>query len=106
MKKLLTALLLLCSATAFAQNPDAGAGTTTTGNLIDPNAWTGVIYMTPAQIAQVEGTGGGPIPAYNMGTNTIRFSFFPYTVSQIRAINAAMFNNNTNIQVSGFNYSC
>lgn len=105
-KKLALAILLACSTSVLAQNvnPDTGS-VSTTGNLIDPNAWTGVIYMTPAQLAQVEGTGGGPIPAFNTATNTIRFSFMPYTVSQIQAINAAMFNNNTNIQVSGYNYS-
>jgi hypothetical protein len=94
------------STAVSAQNVNTESGTlSTTGNLIDPNAWTGVIYMTPAQLAQVEGTGGGPIPAFNTGTNTIRYSFMPYTASQIQAINAAMFNNNTNIQVSGYNYS-
>ena len=46
-----------------------------------------------------------PTPIFNTNTNTIRFSFMPYTVSQIQAINMAMFNNNTNIQVSGYNYS-
>jgi hypothetical protein len=105
-KKLVLAILLAYSTAVSAQNvnPDTGS-VSTTGNLIDPNAWTGVIYMTPAQLAQVEGTGGGPIPAFNTGTNTIRYSFMPYTASQIQAINAAMFNNNTNIQVSGYNYS-
>ena len=105
-KKLALAILLAYSTTVSAQTVNPTTGTvSTTGNLIDPTAWNGVIYMTPAQLAQVEGTGGGPVPAYNTGTNTIRFSFFPYTVSQIQAINAAMFNNNTNIQVSGYNYS-
>ena len=100
-KKLVLAILLAYSTSVSAQTSQV----TSTGNLIDPNAWNGVIYMTPAQLAQVEGTGGGPIPAFNTGTNTIRFSFMPYTVSQIQAINSAMFNNNTNIQVSGYNYS-
>jgi hypothetical protein len=105
-KKLVLAILLVYSTAVSAQNVNPESGTvSTTGNLIDPNAWTGVIYMTPAQLAQVEGTGGGPIPAFNTATNTIRYSFMPYTASQIQAINAAMFNNNTNIQVSGYNYS-
>ncbi len=105
-KKLALAILLAYSTTVSAQTVNPTTGTvSTTGNLIDPTAWTGVIYMTPGQLGQVEGTGGGPVPAYNTGTNTIRFSFMPYTASQIQAINAAMFNNNTNIQVSGYNYS-
>jgi len=100
-KKLVLAILLAYSTSVSSQTSTVS----TTGNIIDPNAWQGAIYMTPGQLSMVEGTGGGPMPAYNMGTNTIRFSFMPYTVSQIRAINAAMFNNNTNIQVSGYNYS-
>jgi hypothetical protein len=105
-KKLALAILLAYSTTVSAQTVNPTTDTvSTTGNLIDPTAWTGVIYMTPGQLGQVEGTGGGPIPAFNTGTNTIRYSFMPYTASQIQAINAAMFNNNTNIQVSGYNYS-
>lgn len=105
-KKLVLAILLAYSTAVSAQNVNPDSGTvSTTGNLIDPNAWIGVIYMTPGQLSQVEGTGGGPIPAFNTGTNTIRFSYFPYTASQIQAINAAMFNNNINVQVSGYNYS-
>lgn len=100
-KYLAVLILFIGSSLSFAQTSTV----TSTGNLIDPNAWSGAIYMTPTQLSQVEGTGGGPVPAYNTGTNTIRFSFMPYTVSQIQAINAAMFNNNTNIQVSGYNYS-
>jgi hypothetical protein len=100
-KKLALAILLAYSTSVFAQTSTVS----TTGNLIDPNAWNGVTYMTPEQLGAVEGTGGGPTPAFNTGTNTIRFSFMPYTASQIQAINAAMFNNNTNIQVSGYNYS-
>lgn len=100
-KYIIISLLLISSSLGFAQT----AQVTSTGNLIDPNAWSGVIYMTPQQLSQVEGTGGGPIPAYNTGTNTIRFSFLPYTATQVQAINSAMFNNNTNIQVSGYNYS-
>jgi hypothetical protein len=71
--------------------------------LIDPNAWQGAIYMTPGQLGMVEGSGGGPVPAYNMGTNTIRFSYFPYTVSQIIAINTAL--SGQGISIGGFNYS-
>lgn len=96
-KKLALVILLACSTSLSAQTVDS------TGNLIDPNKWTNVIYMTPEQLAQVEGAGGGPLPAFNTGTNTIRFSFMPYTASQIIAINTAL--SGQGISVGGFNYS-
>ncbi len=96
-KKLVLLILLACSTSLSAQTVDS------TGNLIDPNKWTNVIYMTPEQLAQVEGAGGGPLPVFNTGTNTIRFSFMPYTASQIIAINTAL--SGQGISVGGFNYS-
>jgi len=96
-KKLVLLILLACSTSLPAQTVDS------TGNLIDPNKWTNVIYMTPEQLAQVEGAGGGPLPVFNTGTNTIRFSFMPYTASQIIAINTAL--SGQGISVGGFNYS-
>lgn len=59
--------------------------------------------MDNSQLSQVEGTGGGPTPAFNTDTNTIRFSYTPYTVSQIIAINSVL--SGQGIRVSGFNYS-
>ena len=59
--------------------------------------------MNGSQLSQVEGTGGGPTPAFNTDTNTIRFSYTPYTVSQIIAINSVL--SGQGISVSGFNYS-
>ncbi len=96
-KKLVLLILLACSTSLSAQTVDS------TGNLIDPNKWTNFIYMTPEQLAQVEGAGGGPLPVFNTGTNTIRFSFMPYTASQIIAINTAL--SGQGISVGGFNYS-
>lgn len=97
MKYLLAILLLSFSNVLSAQTVDS------TGNLIDPTKWGNVIPMNAGQLAQVEGEGGGPIPAYNTDTNTIRFSFMPYTVSQIIAINTAL--SGQGISVGGFNYS-
>jgi hypothetical protein len=97
MKYLLAILLLSFSTVLSAQTVDS------TGNLIDPTKWGNVIPMNAGQLAQVEGEGGGPIPAYNTDTNTIRFSFMPYTVSQIIAINTAL--SGQGISVGGFNYS-
>jgi hypothetical protein len=104
MRKLL-AILLLVSNVVWAQNVDNTGNVLTTTNVINPNGWVGAIPMTSTQLSAVEGTGGGPLPAYNTDTNTIRFSFFPYTVGQTQAINSALFNNNSNVQLSGYNYS-
>jgi len=104
MKKLLAALLLSVSTVVSAQTLNPTTGTVSvTPNVIDPSLWTPVIPMNSGQLGQVEGSGGGPIPAYNTDTNTIRFSFMPYTVSQIRAIEQVL--SGSGIKVSGFNYS-
>ena len=103
MKKLL-AVLLLVSNVVWSQNIDTTTGAVqTTSNIIDPTGWNNVIYMNATQLGQVEGTGGGPVPAFNTDTNTIRFSYSLYTVSQIRAINQVL--SGQGISVSGFNYS-
>lgn len=97
MKYLLALLLFISSGLLSAQE------ITATGNIVDPTKWNNVIPMTGTQLSQVEGSGGGPVPAYNTDTNTIRFSFFPYTVSQIIAINSVL--SGQGISVGGFNYS-
>ena len=96
-KYLLTLLLFISSGLLSAQE------ITSTGNIVDPTKWNNVIPMNSTQLSQVEGTGGGPLPAYNTDTNTIRFSFMPYTVSQIIAINSVL--SGQGISVGGFNYS-
>jgi len=96
-KYLLTFLLFISSGLLSAQE------VTSTGNIVDPTKWNNVIYMNAGQLSQVEGQGGGPIPAFNTDTNTIRFSFMPYTVSQIIAINSVL--SGQGISVGGFNYS-
>lgn len=103
-KKLALAILLAGSSMVSAQTIDPATGTVqVTNNVIDPTQWTNVIRMNSSQLGQVEGSGGGPVPAYNTDTNTIRFSYFPYTVSQIIAINTAL--SGQGISVNGFNYS-
>jgi hypothetical protein len=104
MKKLLAALLLSVSTVVSAQTVDPNTGTVSvTPNVIDPSLWTPIIPLNSSQLGQIEGAGGGPIPAINTDTNTIRFSFMPYTVSQVRAIEQVLSGNG--IKVSGFNYS-
>jgi hypothetical protein len=103
-KKLVLAILLAYTTAVSAQNVNPTTGTVSvTPNVIDPSLWTPVIPMNSSQLGQVEGAGGGPIPALNTDTNTIRFSFMPYTVSQVRAIEQVLSGNG--IKVSGFNYS-
>lgn len=96
-KKIALAVLLFASGIAHSQTVDS------TGNIIDPTKWNNVIPMTGTQLGQVEGTGGGPVPALNTDTNTIRFSYSLYTVSQLIAINSVL--SGQGISVSGFNYS-
>jgi len=103
-KKLVLAILLAYTTAVSAQNVNPTTGTVSvTPNVIDPSLWTPIIPMNSTQLGQVEGAGGGPIPALNTDTNTIRFSFMPYTVSQVRAIEQVLSGNG--IKVSGFNYS-
>lgn len=94
--KRIIAVLLLLSSSAFAQ-------TFTTGELVDPAKWSNVIPMTGAEISAVEGYGGGPVPAFNTDTNSIRFSYEPYTVGQLIGINSVL--QGQGIQVTGYNYS-
>lgn len=104
MKKLVTALLLSVSSLVSAQNIDPNTGSVqVTPNVIDSTKWGNVIYMNATQLGQVEGSGGGPVPAFNTDTNTIRFSYMPYTASQLIAINSVL--SGQGISVSGFNYS-
>jgi hypothetical protein len=75
----------------------------TTANLINPGQWLGVDYMTNQQVGQLEGSGGGPGPAYNTNTDTIRFSWGPGVVVQTIAINQAL--SGTGIVVNGYNWA-
>lgn len=93
--------MALCLASLFTSY--SNAQDSVTGNLVNPTQWGNIIYMNGSQLGQVEGTGGGPTPAFNTDTNTIRFSYTPYTVSQIVAINSVL--SGQGISVTGFNYS-
>ena len=93
-KFLASLLLSVVSSLSYAQ---------VTGNIIDPNAWDPTIPMNSVQVAAAEGCCTGPTPVHNTDTNTIRFSYVPYTVSQIIAINTVLAGKN--IAINGFNYS-
>ena len=92
--KILALLLSVVSSLSYAQVTD---------NIIDKNDWNPVNRLNSIQVGLIEGCCTGPTPVYNTSTDTIRFSYFPYTVSQIQAINTVL--SGKNIVVNGFNYS-
>ncbi len=94
MKKLL-ALMALVASSSFAD---------TTANLITSgtsHTWTGV--STGAHPNNC--CSGGPGALYDPATNTIHFSYGQSTAAQTFAINQALANAGTGIQVTGYNYS-
>ena len=110
MKKLVSALcwvlLLTASSHINAQNQTVNPTTgqvQTTGNLINPTGWNNITYTNSAGVSNC--CQGGPMPAMNQDTNTIRFSWAQYPVYQIIAVNDALANAGTNVQINGFNYS-
>lgn len=123
MKRLALALclVLLCSRYSHSQitidpntgsiNSSAGTNTSvpvltstaTTDNLINKTGWTGITYTNNAGVGQC--CSGGPNPAMNQDTNTIRFSYGFGIAEQAIAINTALAGKGKNIYVSGFNYS-
>ena len=98
MKKLLAILWLTVS---FAHAQDQS-----TGNLIT-NQWTGIqtIGTVPQGCATAGPCPGGPGVLYDPNTNTLHFSYGQSTVAQTFAINQALANAGTGIQVKGYNYS-
>lgn len=108
MKKIVFALTLIwfgmCHAQQQQVNSETGNIVYTTLNPPPPGApisWNGFI---------VENTGGGGlvgghIPAYNTQTGTFIFGYMPGTVNYSLAVNFALANAGTGIQVNGFRYS-
>lgn len=96
-------LFLNCS-TSKAQTVDPTTGVvSSTGNLISPTGWNGITYTNNAGVSQC--CWGGPAPAMNQDTNTIRFSWGYSTASQIIGINTALANAGSGIKLNGYNYS-
>jgi hypothetical protein len=77
--------------------------TATTDNLINKTGWTGITYTNNAGVSQC--CTGGPGPAMNQDTNTMRFSYGFGIAQQAIAINTALAGKGKDIYVSGFNYS-
>jgi len=100
----LASLLLNYSKAQTVQtvNPNTGV-VSSTGNLINPTGWNGITYTNTAGVSQC--CWGGPAPAMNQDTNTIRFSWGYSTASQIIGINTALANAGSGIKLNGYNYS-
>ena len=93
-------VLLLCSASY------SNAQVSTTGDLIQNNAWTGC--WAPTADGFWGGTSGGPCPGISndgyAGSNQIIFSYQQQTISQTTALANALPNSGTGLQVNGYNW--
>jgi hypothetical protein len=101
MRKYLAILLLGFSSLVNSQTVQ------TTPNLIT-STWTGVATGTLPTGCGSNGSGGcagGPGALYDTATNSINFSYGAATASQTFAINQALANAGSGIQVKGYNYS-
>ena len=74
-----------------------------TGNLITMNNWTGVRYTDNAGVGAC--CSGGPNPAMNQDTNTLRFSYGMMAAAQSIALSKVFDAIGTGIKVTGYNYS-
>ena len=79
--------------------------TYTTDNLVGntSNAWTGC--YTNRSGSFWGGVSGGPCPGYDSNTGQIIFSYGQHTLSQTMAINQALANAGSGLQITGYNYS-
>lgn len=82
-------------------DPATGLTLNNTGNVLNLGGglpWSGTVTGSAG------GTSGGSTAAYNPGTGNIIFGYTPTTVSQSIAINQALANAGTGIQLSGYKY--
>jgi hypothetical protein len=94
----------LCSSYSNSQSldPVTGLALNSTGNVLNLGGglpWSGTVTGSAG------GFSGGPGPAYNPNTGNIIFSYGMSTASQLVAINTALANAGTGIQLSGYKYS-
>ena len=73
-----------------------------TGNLINPTAWNGVTYTDTTGVSYC--CTGGPNPALNQDTNTLRFSWGFMAAAQAIALDKVFENGGMGIKVTGYNY--
>ena len=97
-------MALLCSSYSNSQSldPVTGLALNSTGNVLNLGGglpWSGTVTGSAG------GFSGGPGPAYNPNTGNIIFSYGMSTASQLVAINTALANAGTGIQLSGYKYS-
>ena len=96
--------MLLSSSYSNSQSldPVTGLALNSTGNVLNLGGglpWSGTVTGAAG------GFDGGPGPAYNPSTGNIIFSYGLSTISQSVAINTALANAGTGIQLSGYKYS-
>ena len=75
----------------------------TTPNLVTQTAWQGCATYLPTRIWG--GYSGGPCPNVGLNGTGINFSYGETTLSQSLAVNQALANAGSNLQVNGYNYS-
>jgi len=106
--KRLVLFVLMTLGVAFAQdtttiNPSTGSiSVTTSGNVLNLG---GGLPWNNTVTGAAGGYSGGYTPAYNPSTGNIIFGYNYQTVSQTVAINQALANAGTGIQLSGYHYS-
>lgn len=74
-----------------------------TGNLINMTGWTGVRYTDSIGVGFC--CSGGPNPAMNQDTNTLRFSWGYMSAAQSIALGRVFESIGTGIKITGYNYS-
>jgi hypothetical protein len=105
-RKLALALSLALLSASYSNSqsldPVTGLALSSTGNILNLGGglpWNGTVTGSAG------GYSGGPGPAYNPNTGNIIFSYGLNTASQSVAINTALANAGTGIQLSGYKYS-
>jgi hypothetical protein len=81
----------------------SGSVDLTTGNLISMGSWMGVRYTDNIGVGFC--CSGGPNPAMNQDTNTLRFSYGMMAAAQSIALSKVFETIGTGIKVTGYNYS-
>lgn len=75
----------------------------TTPNIVSQTAWQGCATYLPTRIWG--GYSGGPCPNVGLNGTGINYSYGDVTLSQTIAVNQALANAGSNLQVNGYNYS-
>ena len=88
---------------SVSSNAQQTATDLNTGNIVSIDNWSGVKYSNNFEVSLC--CTGGPQPALNVETNTLRFSWGYYTAAQSIAINKVFESIGTGIKVTGYNYS-